>query len=369
MNNQENVPLLQIAHGKIIPEYSSAYALRCIRYLEDYPNRKVVSVGGLTFRDDTKGDAKQYRSLIMTAMAFLRGGRMLEILLSKGSWLRRKYMKDLKKELAAAEVVIFEGPWQYLLVKDLLLGKKVIYDAHNVEYILRKGSQWEGYTRSLELELIKRSDHVITVSQEDADIILSTYGKELPRVTPIPEGFELPKEKWKGVDSNEIVFIGSAYLPNIMAASNVIKLAKLMPEFTFKIIGSVCSSVKKGKNPRNVKLLGVLPNENKEFELCNSFLAINPVEIGSGRNLKMNDYIAHGVPIITTEVGARGFEQLLRDEFIITEITNFPEMIHQMKSDRIHLMNRSQKLMNYAHEHNYSTTKEKAIALIHSLVR
>lgn len=363
----ESKRLLQVAHGRIIPEYSSAYALRCVRYLENYPERKLISVGGLIFKDETKENVKQYRSLIMTGIAYIKKGRLLEILISKGKWLRRKYLNDLKKEVIAANIVVFEGPWQYDLVKDLLNGKRVIYDAHNVEYILRKNDPWENFTKELESDLVRRSDRVITVSLEDAEQIMSIYQKESEKITTISEGFESPKATWNGADSKEIVFIGSAYQPNIVAAQNVIKLAGKLSDFTFKIIGSVCNSIKKKETPENVRLLGVLSEREKELEICNSFIAINPVESGSGRNMKINDYVAHGIPIITTEVGARGFESMLKNEFIIADISDFPTEIKKMASERNRMLDISLNMIEYAHNHSYSKTKEAAMELINSL--
>ena len=40
-------------------------------------------------------------------------------------------------------------------------------------------------------------------------------------------------------------------------------------------------------------------------------MAINPVMTGAGTNLKLLNAMAHGLPVISTEFGARGYEDLL----------------------------------------------------------
>ena len=350
--------MLQIAHGKIIPEYSSAYALRCRRYLDKFPERRILSVGGLILKDKVENFTSEYRSLIMTIMAVLKGNRSLEIFLSKGKYLRKKYLKALKSTIPEFDIIIFEGPWQYPLVRDQLHGKLIVYDAHNMESALRKGNYWEKYTLEIEKQLSDRADLIITVSEDDRIKISDIYNISMDKIVSIPEGFELPKETWKGI-SNEIVFIGSAYGPNIDAGKEVIEMAKSLPNYTFKIIGTVCNSLPR-KVPGNVKLLGMIDDIRKETELCSSFLALNPVKVGSGRNLKMNDYIAHGIPVITTEIGSRGFSQEIVDNFFIADIGDFINKIREISSLDAELHQRSKAMVDYAKNNNYEKTKTKS---------
>ena len=67
------VDIVQLCHGKIIPAYSSAYALRVRRYLSSFSSRIVLSVGGLVLHDEKEDVAVQFRSLVMTGLAYLKG--------------------------------------------------------------------------------------------------------------------------------------------------------------------------------------------------------------------------------------------------------------------------------------------------------
>jgi glycosyltransferase involved in cell wall biosynthesis len=60
--------------------------------------------------------------------------------------------------------------------------------------------------------------------------------------------------------------------------------------------------------PQNVELLGVISEKALYSVLHASDIALNPVEMGSGTNLKLLQYMAAGLPILSTEAGIRGIE-------------------------------------------------------------
>ena len=56
----------------------------------------------------------------------------------------------------------------------------------------------------------------------------------------------------------------------------------------------------------SIVALGRVENEVLADYLAGADVALNPVEEGSGSNLKLIDYFAAGVPVITSSFGARG---------------------------------------------------------------
>ena len=341
--------------------------MRCMRYMSLWENRKAISVGGLIFKDRFSGKASQFRSLLMTGIAVLRGNRSLEILLSEGIFLRRKYSRILRNSVNESDVIVFEGPWQYYLVRELLKNKIVIYDSHNIETILRNGNAWKSYVERLERELCNRADLIITVSDNDRKLAQKMFDIEESRLACIPEGFETNSSPWSGVNSKDLVFIGSAYLPNVQAVENIMDIAKELPDLSFRVIGNVAQAVKKKSAPPNVYFLGTVSNEIKDRILSESMLALNPIEIGSGRNLKINDYVSHGVPVLTTEIGARGFDPELRENFIVSEVANFADSIRKLSESRDKLISISSSFMNYAKRHDYKHTQESIYKAIYEI--
>ena len=330
--NEFGPSVFQIAHGKIIPDYVSAYSLRCHTLMKTQ-NRKLISVAGAIFRDERSGYSEQYRSIILTGLAHLKGNRSLEIYISNGKFLRRKYWNRLRELTKSSEIIIFEGPWQYSLVKDILKDKFVVYDAHNVEYTLREGNKFQEYCKVIEGELLSRSDLVLSVTKNDIRNFIDIYGVDPKKLYLVPHKIVSQSGKWNGYNKNAIVFIGSVYSPNNAALDRIQEIASKNPEFTFEIIGSAKPT--KGSRLKNLFLHGVVDDAKKSEIMSRCFLAINPVTVGSGRNLKMVDYLAHGLPILSTPIGVRGFEDYnISDSIVVSEPDKFDENIKRLSENR-----------------------------------
>ncbi|MHB1807491.1 MAG: glycosyltransferase [Thermoplasmataceae archaeon] len=324
--------ILQIAHGRIIPMYCSAYSLRCHTLIKNL-NNKLISVAGAIFKDDKVYYSEQYRSIILTGLSFLKGNRSLEISISKGKFLRKKYLNRLKEAVNDSEIIIFEGPWQYPLVKDLLKEKVVIYDAHNVEYMLREGNRYQNECKRIEGELLERSDIVLSVTKKDIKSFIEIYDVDEKKLFYAPHEIDKDGTQWRGENSNSIVFIGSVYSANNSALDRIQDMASKNPEFTFEIIGSAKPT--KGSKMKNMVFHGVVDDSKKSEIMSRCFLALNPVTEGSGRNLKMVDYLAHGLPILSTPIGVRGFEDYnISDSIVICQPDEFDENIKRLSENR-----------------------------------
>ena len=60
------------------------------------------------------------------------------------------------------------------------------------------------------------------------------------------------------------------------------------------------------KSVPNVRLAGLIDDAQKLLWLHAVDLAVNPMLVGSGTNIKMFDFMAAGLPVIATPIGARG---------------------------------------------------------------
>jgi glycosyltransferase involved in cell wall biosynthesis len=58
---------------------------------------------------------------------------------------------------------------------------------------------------------------------------------------------------------------------------------------------------------------GRVSDTEKQRLFAAATLALNPMRAGSGSNLKIADYAAAGLPVLTSTVGARGFAPLAAD--------------------------------------------------------
>jgi len=267
--------------------------------------------------------------------------------------LSPEFINYAKDEVSKADIVIFSHPWVYPSVKNGLKehSQLIVYDAHNMEGLLRTtllddgafGTEIVREAVGVEYELCHMADLVLACSYEDADLFNRLYQIPFRKIRVVPNGVfakqilptdqsEKGRIKKKLNLENKIlaIFIGSSYQPNIEAANFICKtLAPELPAITFAICGGVGESLNKklieGKN--NIHITGVIDEKDKSLYLAAADLAINPMFSGSGTNIKMFDFMAACLPIITTPIGARGIEEGTENTFIICSETDFISQI------------------------------------------
>jgi glycosyltransferase involved in cell wall biosynthesis len=77
-----------------------------------------------------------------------------------------------------------------------------------------------------------------------------------------------------------------------------------------------------------VRRLGYV--EDLSRVLAASDVALNPVTFGSGSNLKLPEYLAAGLPVVTTPIGMRGFEHLSQ-WLTVAELSEFASAVRAPK--------------------------------------
>lgn len=269
-----------------------------------------------------------------------------------------KYQRELSKLLKKSDVVVVAHPWVYPYVREEIkkLSKKgiLIYDSQNVEYKIKRnilGKTLIGRiilrnVKKVEGALVRNCDVIFACSKEDAEGFSEVYGEEnrkkilvIPNgsaardiLYPTPEEKKLMKKYFNLEDDMHAIFLASGgYKPNDDAAEYIVtKLALEVPDVIFILVGSICDIIsKKYKNnlPKNLKLMGVVSKEDKIKLLHASDIAINPVIMGSGTNIKVFDYLAAGLPLVTTPVGARGIDFNNYEDAVIAELDEFAEQL------------------------------------------
>ncbi|MFH1850294.1 MAG: glycosyltransferase family 4 protein [archaeon] len=82
---------------------------------------------------------------------------------------------------------------------------------------------------------------------------------------------------------------------------------------------SLASTIAPLMIPKNVRLFGHVNTKKLKEIYKASDIAINPIFSGSGLNIKVLDYMAAGIPTITTPHGARGIQAEDGRDFIVTD--------------------------------------------------
>lgn len=269
-----------------------------------------------------------------------------DIVMPKLSKYTPEYAEEIKKSIDESDLVIISHPYLFYEAQKHLNGKEFIYEAHNVEYLMKK-EMLEGKREAkdiledvykIEKECCEKSKLIMTCSEEDRRTLSDLYSIQKEKIIVIPNGVDTNKTKFVNIDErvkNKIeaglrnekigLFVGSWHSPNLEACEEIFKIADKCPDVKFMLMGSQCMYFENKEIPNNVGLLGLVSEEQKNQIFSMVDFALNPMKSGSGTNLKMFDYMSAGIPVITTEFGTRGIEN--KDNFIIAEIDNMDEVI------------------------------------------
>ncbi len=245
-----------------------------------------------------------------------------------------------------ADAVVFCHPFCYPQIKPFLKGKPFIYEAHDVEYILKKGilpddeqgREMLQAVYEVEKECCEKSILIVVCSEEDAENFQKIYGVSREKILVVPNGVDCESTVFTGYDKRRenkrklgleeetlVLFMGSFHKPNLEACEEIFRIAEKCPDKKLLIMGSQCYNFKGRKLPDNVGLLWIVSDEvkNKVFSVAD--FALNPMTSGTGTNLKMFDYMSAGIPIITTRFGTRGIGN--KDVFVLAEVDEMESAI------------------------------------------
>jgi len=290
----------------------------------------------------------------------LPGKTIIDVTMPWLVWSSPELVETLQKHAQEAEVAIFSHPWMYGCVRDIVRARErlIIYDAQNCEAVLRAqllGSHEFGRclsqsVRAIEGLLCQESDLILACSEEDKQAFVAVHGVQAEKIVIVPNGVDIQNiqpvsaaarvqaKDALGIAGFAALFIGIAYPPNLEAARLIIdQLAPANPDVTFIIVGSVgeriAVEIDRSNRPSNVKLLGAVSDEVRNRAYAAADIAINPMFTGSGTNIKMLDFLAAGLPTVTTPIGARGINNRHAACFIVDDIGQFNDWIRTLQAD------------------------------------
>ncbi|MBI5154305.1 glycosyltransferase, partial [Candidatus Poribacteria bacterium] len=241
---------------------------------------------------------------------------------------------SLKREVVrltrGADVVIHSFPYLYPLYPKAKGRQLLVYDAHNVEARLAREMFGSGLWADWAVRRIARAEGklageahlVLATNPDDADSLCALYGIDHSKILIVPNGVDVAslrppadetaraaaRERLKlAADRPALLFIGSFHPPNVEAAEFLTgTVAPRLGGADFLLAGKVCEAFKDRPLPSNVRALGLVDEQTKSDLFAGCHAALNPMFSGSGTNLKMLDFFAAGLPVVTTPVGARG---------------------------------------------------------------
>ncbi len=285
-----------------------------------------------SFVQRPEGRYVEYRHVTpVTYLSYVRRRRTGLPPLRAAATLRWTAPRALRRALAAADVVQVEGPWQYAYARAAAPGRPLVVVARDAEAALVAASgapaRLVTLARRIEATALRGASAVIFLSADDSAALAAAYelaperchvigvGADTDALRPTAEDARDAAKTALGLAGPVAIFLGSWHLPNRSALAAVRALAPTMPGWTFLVVGSV------GGRPEvsgNLHLTGPVAEVAPYLRAAD--VALNPMTEGSGVNLKMLDYLAMGLPTITTAFGTRGLD--LGDAVVISALDN-----------------------------------------------
>jgi hypothetical protein len=176
----------------------------------------------------------------------------------------------------------------------------------------------------LERHLVERSAHVFTCSERDQGRLHLLYGVPKDRMSLAPNGIKAARDRAPGPVRSVMqrwpqlrrfprlaLFSGSNVAHNRAAVHFILeRLAPALRDECAFVVQGGCGVSFGRETAANVCF--DVSADGFALYADGSTVGLNPIEQGSGSNLKLLQYLYHGMPVISTPFGMRGYETLRR---------------------------------------------------------
>lgn len=273
------------------------------------------------------------------------------------------YLDAVREAADGASALILAEPYLLPVVEQLDLDIPVVYDAYNVEAQLKAGvfpdspvgAELLAQVVDVERRAVQRSARTTTCSEADAVALATAAGVDRDHVAVIPNGTTLPgtvvapeeraalSARWRrrywtagsiGAEPEHLaVFFGSWHPPNLDAVELLIEVAAQQPSTLILSVGHHGLAFGGRILPPNLVLPGRVSLRTKDLLLDAADVALNPMRLGSGTNLKLLEYLAVGTPVVSTPFGARGIDVVDGEHLRFAEPDRFAAVLAEVLAD------------------------------------
>lgn len=267
--------------------------------------------------------------------------------------LTPEYLEVLGRLARDADIVVASHPYMISSIGRVCPDKPLWYEAQDVEAELKRSvlpdtalaRKRVDQVAEAERRCSRAAELILACSEIDASKLIDLYQIDPAKMRIVPNGIDIREVRF--ISRTESVwakkrtgchlpfvatFVGSWHLPNNEAAEFVLEIARHCPTTQFFIVGSCSAAIGSRNPPANVALIGEASPDLKTAILQVSDVALNPMRTGSGTNLKMLDYAAAGVPILSSPHGARGLSFDPSTEIFVSDFENFAATLDEIQS-------------------------------------
>ncbi len=258
----------------------------------------------------------------------------------------------LQTSLQNAAAVLLEMPWCYTPMRiKAQPGAPLVYVAQNAEFQLAAewrtrwgllGGRLADYAERCEARVLRAADFTAAITAEDAQALGERYGVASDRLHVLPRGLDLSRyvsltpevrelrRRQLGLhDKIVVVFAGSHHPPNLAAAAFVQDLNRQLGSgFRCIVAGSAARRLAESSTDG----AWLRPGDPDPY-LQVADIAVNPMTSGSGMNVKMLQYLAWGLPVVSTPWGARGISGLDGQHYCLSALEGVAAKIRSLAAD------------------------------------
>jgi glycosyltransferase involved in cell wall biosynthesis len=270
----------------------------------------------------------RWRSYLNTALA-IPGSRPLQLAYYNSEKFR-KMVKTLlpQHDLALAHLIrtgqyLEDEPGVRILemtdaISMSYLGMRTLSGSYNWKRLVYRLEQ--DRLKTYELRAEQKFDRVLLTSQADRRFLDPSH---IWPIEVIPNGADLEKLPFQppAFDANVIVFIGNMVsLQNQDAChyfiQKILPLVKAQANVVFRIVGSATDAVQRQfRRYSGVQMTGRI--ERIQDGVGDAFCGVCPVRAGAGIQNKILEYLALGLPCVTSTVGLSGVRALPGKELLV----------------------------------------------------
>lgn len=232
-----------------------------------------------------------------------------------------KYVKSIRKHAPKSKIIFNTVDLHFLR------------EIRESEVSGRKSIFLKNLMKHREMNIMKKSDHTILVSEYEKEYLDSINPKIKTSVIPLPR--EIPGRKNGFIDRKHIVFIGGfLHKPNIDAVQYFIQeiwpyITEKLVDCEFWIVGSNIPGELKKFDGEKIKIVGFVEDLSEIFDNCK--LSVAPLRYGAGVKGKILTSLSYGVPCVATSIATEGMRLTIDHNIIMNDNPkDFAESVNEL---------------------------------------
>lgn len=213
----------------------------------------------------------------------------------------------------------------------------ITHDVYNERHATLVARGFEVHPRPLtpesEAQLLMKFDSLIAIQPQEAESLATLCPDR--EVLTIPFPVTLVEHDMAAEKPGRCLFAANAALTNVDGLNWFLSevwpsIMARAPHATLHVCGAVCEEI---RTPlAGVIYRGIVPSLKREFE--EAALVILPMRSGSGLKIKAVEALAHGLPCVTTTIGAQGLSHDGELPYLVADTPErFADQVVELLSD------------------------------------